>query len=313
MKIVVFGADQRVGAVVGDRVVDLNAAAPQVPAQLERFIAAGPVALERAREGLERACRDEDPAFVQPLDAVTLRAPWVRRARIACAGGNFADHMAAAMANLTGKPMAAEEALRRARSAPPWGFFKVLDEVLSPDDELPFPARATLLDYEAEVAVVLARPLRDASPQEAADAIWGVTLMNDWSIRDELGAPPTPLSFNVAKNFDGAASVGPCIVVGELDPHAIDVELRVNGELRQSFNTCDMMFSFGECLAYLTRDFTFAPGDLLAGGTGTGTALDASRREPGGPWPTDLFLEPGDVVEIASPQIGLLRNRVVAP
>lgn len=321
LRIVVFGDEARVGVMQGDRIVDVNAAHARhcrrpgaddaVPAGLAAFIAAGRPALEHAREAVARATKAGDPAVAHEAGTVRLRAPWVRRARIACAGGNFADHMADAMTNLTGRPMTAADAWTAARAAPPWGFFKVLDDVLGPGDELRHPPRATQLDYEAEAAVVLGSSVRDLRADTATDAVWGVTLMNDWSIRDDLGTP-TPLSFNLAKNFDGAASLGPCIVTGGLDPHDIDVELRVNGELRQAFNTRDMIFSFGECLAHLTRDFTFAPGDVLAGGTGTGTALDASERRDDGSLAPDLFLRPGDLVELSSPQIGVLRNRVVA-
>lgn len=317
-RIVVFGPERRVGVLTHGVVVDVDAAhalqnrsGNPPPSRLQPFIAAGEAALEEARVVATSAVIAGDPAAVHALEDVQLHAPWARPSRIACTGGNFADHMAAAMANLTGRPMSAREAHDQARAAPPWGFFKVLDRVLGPDDPLTYPSRATQLDYEAEVAIVLASALRDASPDAAEHSIWGVTLLNDWSIRDDLGRM-TPLSFNLAKNFDGAASMGPCIVVGDVALDDIEVELRVNGALRQSFNTRDMVFSFGECLAHLTRDFTFSPGDVLAGGTGVGTALDASERRADGELAPDLFLRPGDEVELFSPQIGVLRNRVVA-
>lgn len=326
MKIVVFGPDRRVGALDGDRVVDLNRAyarqqlaaqravspaeaAERVPSDLRGLVAAGREALELAAAAVEHARERGDEDVVHEVGAVELHAPWAPRARIACAGGNYADHMAGAMTVLTGEPVTAEDALRAARADGPWGFFKVLDRVLAPEEELAYPRRATLLDYEAEVAVVIAKPARDVAAADAADFIWGVTLVNDWSIRNDMGKPRV-LNFNLNKNFDGSASIGPCIVVGELDPEDVPVELRVNGELRQSFNTSDMIFSFGEYLEHLTRDFTLAPGDVLAGGTGTGTAFDSSPPGPGGEIPTDLYLERGDLVEISSPPIGVLRNRV---
>ena len=88
-------------------------------------------------------------------------------------------------------------------------------------------------------------------------------------------------------------TLGPCILVDEFDPQDIDVELRINGQVRQHYNTREMTFSFAEFLEFLSRDFTFLPGDLLAGGTGEGTAMDASRPATDGSAPKDLFLKVG--------------------
>jgi 2-keto-4-pentenoate hydratase/2-oxohepta-3-ene-1,7-dioic acid hydratase in catechol pathway len=137
-----------------------------------------------------------------------------------------------------------------------------------------------------------------------------VTLANDWSNRD-AGPPPRVVSFNLAKNFDFAVSLGPCIVIDELDPQAVDVETRVNGDLRQRYNSRDMVYSFAEILAYLSTDFTFVPGDMILGGTGAGTAQDSTKLAADGSRPHDLFLNPGDSVEISSPAIGKIVNRVV--
>jgi 2-keto-4-pentenoate hydratase/2-oxohepta-3-ene-1,7-dioic acid hydratase in catechol pathway len=80
--------------------------------------------------------------------------------------------------------------------------------------------------------------------------------------------------------------------------------------VRQHYNTREMIFSFGEVLAWLSRDFTLVAGDVIAGGTSAGTAADQSPPGPDGTRPRDLFLKPGDVVEVSSPSIGTLRNRV---
>ena len=151
----------------------------------------------------------------------------------------------------------------------------------------------------------------DASASQLADCVWGVTLLHDWSIRDGMTPSSRPMSYNLAKNFDRSTSMGPCIVVGELDPRNVDIQLRVNGTLRQDYNTRDMIFSFGEVLEYLSRDFTFVPGDVIAGGTSVGTAADQTKRAADGSRPKALFLKVGDVVEISSPSIGVLRNRII--
>jgi 2-keto-4-pentenoate hydratase/2-oxohepta-3-ene-1,7-dioic acid hydratase in catechol pathway len=107
--------------------------------------------------------------------------------------------------------------------------------------------------------------------------------------------------------------MGPCIVVGEgIDPANVQIETYVNGELRQNYNTRDMVVSFGEYLAYLSRDLTFFPGDVLSGGTAAGTAADTSDISKDGVFAPERFLKPGDVVEVRSPSIGVLSSRIVA-
>src|SRR5436309_639041 len=107
MKIVVFGPERRVGAVLGDRVVDLNHADPALPASLERFIGAGEAALDRARRALVSAEANGAPSH--PVASIGLGAPVVHRPRIACAGGNYAVHLAGAMAANSGADVSPED------------------------------------------------------------------------------------------------------------------------------------------------------------------------------------------------------------
>jgi 2-keto-4-pentenoate hydratase/2-oxohepta-3-ene-1,7-dioic acid hydratase in catechol pathway len=161
------------------------------------------------------------------------------------------------------------------------------------------------------VAIVIGKRGKNIPADRIDEYVWGVTLFHDWSIRD--GGPLNkPISYNLAKNFDGSASMGPCIVVGEVDHRNVNVETRINGEVRQSYNTNEMIWPFGEVLEFLSRDFTFVPGDVIAGGTSAGTAADMSRRQTEGAKSPNLFLKIGDVAELSSPQIGRLSNRIVA-
>jgi acylpyruvate hydrolase len=328
MKIVVYGTSRRVGALVGDQVIDLNRAFgrylrerrsetqlqadERVPSDLEQFITRGRAALDDAREALAYV-QDSGatPDDTQPRASVQLHAPTVYRPRIACAGANYVMHLVGTQAALRGEQITAEDAYRQARAAGAWGFWKVISDVRGDQDTVTYPARAKLFDYEGEVAVVLGRRGSDIAAARAGDYIWGVTLLNDWSIRNDMGAG-RPLSFNLAKNFDNSASVGPCIVVDEIDPQSVLVETRVNGDLRQHYNSSEMTFKFDELIEFLSRDFTFLPGDLLAAGTGAGTAMDSSPRGPDGYASTDRFLKPDDAVEVSSAGIGALRNRIVA-
>ena len=312
MKIVVFGPEKRVGALVGERVIDLNRADGQLPARLLNFIEAGTPALDAARRVIEQFANvNSDNKVVYALSEVKLHAPWPER-RIACVGGNYAAHLLGMWANRLGKTdITVEEVTREAKKAGQWGFWKVPAEVAGPNDTIPFPKRVTYFDYEGEIAIVIGKRGKNIPADKIHDYVWGVTLFHDWSIRDG-GGTDRMVSYNLQKNFDGAVSMGPCIVAGELDPQDIDAETRVNGVVRQNYSTREMIWSFAEVLEYLSQDFTFVPGDVIAGGTSAGTAADKSRRGADGKRPLDLFLKVGDSVEVSSSKIGALSNKIVA-
>jgi 2-keto-4-pentenoate hydratase/2-oxohepta-3-ene-1,7-dioic acid hydratase in catechol pathway len=337
MKIVVYGIERRVGAVVGDQVVDLNRACAKylherqgvprawamanalAPADLSAFIDSGPRALENSQKAIDYTLKEAGSQLglaggrvLHALGEVKLHAPKPGLAsRIACAGGNYAQHSAGMQTAQGGETMTAQQMFEKARSAGMWGFWKVGRDAVGPDEDVIYPSRTKRMDYEGEVAVILGKPGKDVTQAQARDMVWGVTLLNDWSIRDGRGQPRS-MSFNLGKNFDTSTSIGPCIIVGELDPQTLDVQTTVNGEVRQKYNSKDMTFSFAEYIEYLSQDFTFLPGDLVSGGTGAGTAMDSSPRNPEGGSAPDRFLKPGDAVEVSSPQVGALRNNIVA-
>jgi 2-keto-4-pentenoate hydratase/2-oxohepta-3-ene-1,7-dioic acid hydratase in catechol pathway len=330
MKIVVFGSDRRVGALEGERVVDLNRAfasylreqrgdasaqdhaARRVPSRLEEFIAGGRAAIEDALAAIEYAEKNASE-LIHNVTELTIHAPWPER-RIASVGGNYAAHLAGMWAGRPGVTGDLAQITQLAKEEGQWGFWKNPDQVAGPDDDIPYPKRTRRFDYEGEVAIVIGKRGKDIPAHRIDEYVWGVTLFHDWSIRDSASSGPQgrPISYNLAKNFDGSASMGPCIIVGELDHRNIDVETRINGETRQHYNTREMIWPFGEVLEYLSRDFTFVPGDVIAGGTSAGTAADMSRRQTEAAGSPDLFLKIGDVVEVSSPQIGKLGNRIVA-
>lgn len=325
MRIVVFGPEKRVGALVGGKVVDLNKAyaatakaksAEQVhatvPVRLDDFIAGGKATLAGAQEAIDFAAAKADPAFTVDANQVRLHAPWPGK-RMAMAASNYAAHIAGIQQNTYGRSggiAAVETAAVEMRKSGQFGFFKIVDDVRASGDDVSYPKRTKYLDYEGEASIILGKRGSDIKASQIEEYVWGVTLFNDWTIRDR--AEQRALQYNVMKCFDGAATIGPCIVVGEVDFRNVDVETRVNGELRQQFNSRDMVFSFGEILEHLSRDFTFVPGDIISGGTGAGTAADTTKPLPDGTRPLDKFLKVGDVVEVSSPQVGTIRNRLVA-
>jgi 2-keto-4-pentenoate hydratase/2-oxohepta-3-ene-1,7-dioic acid hydratase in catechol pathway len=339
MKIVVFGPDKRVGLLRNESVVDCSLAVAKhlherqnernaadlaavlAPADLARFIEAGPRALENVQKAVDylfsgaanqKGLRGE--TVVHAAGEVTLHAPKPNGARIAMAGGNFADHAEAmykrAAARGEKRPPFEGSARDSMRKIGMWGFWKIDREALRPEGEVMYPEHSNRFDYEGEGAIVLGKQGKDIKAGDLKSYIWGVTLVNDWSIR--MRPEAGPMNFATQKNFDGCVSVGPCIVVGELDAPNLPVETLVNGQRRQNFNTSEMVFSFGEYLEFLSRDLTLYPGDIISGGTAVGTAADSSPLLQDGTPSPEWFLKPGDVVEVKSPGIGTLRNRVVA-
>ncbi len=317
MKIVVYGADKRTGVLKDDQIIDIAGAIGKqggsnasALADMATLIEGGKAALDDVQKAVDNLGEAGDD-IICAADGTTLHAPRVTSGRVACAGGNFAEH-AISMAKrrvergednpIKGDPT--DYVKRRGF----WGFWKVDRESAGHNANLPYPARASYLDYEGEVAVVLGKSGKNLKESDMEDFVWGVTLLGDWSIR--MSPEGGPMKFAMQKNFDNSCSIGPCIVVGEVGITDVDLETSVNGEVRQKFRSGDMAFSYGEYLEYLSRDFTLYPGDMISGGTGAGTAADSSSTgDDGNPLP-DKFLKPGDVVDIVSPQVGTLRTTI---
>lgn len=314
MKFVVFGSPyRRLGLLQDERILDLALAASGddsgVFASLSSLIESGSRGLELAAALGEKFRSYDQPGLLTDVADAQLHAPFPGK-RFAFAGGNNATHVANGFTN-RGKPTTPDEVTAQVRSGRAGGFW-VVSEPVGPGAEVPIPRAANgLFDYEGEVAVILGRTGKRLSAPEWEDRIWGAVLVIDWSIRDatSLGSR---LPFYGHKIFDRSKSLGPWVSVGELDPSDCEVETRVNGEVRQRFSTKDMIHSFGELLAEMSEDLTLVAGDVLSGGTGPGTAVDATPLDPDGGSSPALYLKPGDYVEVSSPGLGSLQARVVA-
>ena len=336
MKLVVFN-EGRLGCLQEDgSVIDLNhayaafkkskgasrpyvKAASKVPSCLLGFIEEGDAGLEAAKKAVEyvKAGNTEGPRgekLIYRADEVKLHAPLPSKAsRIAMAGANFYDHSANA-ARMRGRDVTVEDikAQLEAGEYQPWGFWKMARNVVGPDREVPYPDRTQRLDYEVEVAAILGKAGKDIPEGEAMDYIYGYTILNDLSIRDGR-RQPGPNGLFSAKNFDGCAPMGPCIVTADElgDPHVLKMRQWVNGELRQDSSMESIIRPFSWWISYLTMDMTFYPGDVICGGTCSGTAMDTTPRVDGKTAP-DRFLKPGDKLEAWIEKIGTLRTNIVA-
>ncbi len=179
--------------------------------------------------------------------------------------------------------------------AEPLLFLKPPSSLLAPEGaiELPPTSISSRVDHEAEVGVVVGARVRRASLDEARAAIFGCTLVGDITARD---LQKKDGQWTRAKGMDTFCPVGPVVVTG-LDPQALSIVCRVNGEERQRGSTADMIFPVASVIAYASQVMTLLPGDLLVTGTPSGV----------GP------LHGGDVLEIEVPEIGTLRVTVTAP
>ena len=178
--------------------------------------------------------------------------------------------------------------------------------VVADGELLRWPAYAQALDYELEIAVVLAQPLGDVGPEQALAAVGGFVVLNDVSARDLQYREMTEGRLGVPRTKDFATALGPTVVTAdEVLPelHRLTGLVRVNGEIWSRGTSADMRHDLGEVLAFISRGQGLHPGDLI----GLGTLPGCSGVE------LDRWLSPGDVVECEITQLGTVRNPVGQP
>jgi 2-keto-4-pentenoate hydratase/2-oxohepta-3-ene-1,7-dioic acid hydratase in catechol pathway len=244
----------------------------------------------RVRDGIVEAAHvvdRNDSARRRPIGDVELLAPAQPRKYLAI-GLNYADHIA-------------ESGLQAPEV--PFFFNKQVTCVVGPGADVHMPKVSSLLDYEAELAIVIGRRCRHVTVEEAPNVIAGYTIANDVSVRDWQLRTPT---MTIGKSFDTHGPLGPWIVTADElgDVHGLGIRTFVNGEQRQDGNTGEMVFNCFEQVAHLSEAFTLEPGDVVA--TGTPAGVGAARQ----PFPEGL-LKVGDVVRIEIDGIGELENTIV--
>ncbi len=212
---------------------------------------------------------------VVTLSDVTLLAPCEPK-NIVCVGKNYVKHIQ----EMGGDDLPKEPGL----------FLKGLNALSNPGDSIPYPDWTNELHYEGELAVVIARSMCQVSEEEALEHVLGYTCACDVTARDKQRRD---LQWARAKSADGFCPVGPWLET-DLDPNNLQVQTRVNGELKQDGNTAQMIFPVAKILSYISSFMTLEPGDLVLTGTPEGV----------GP------LAVGDELEVSVEGIGTLSNIV---
>lgn len=293
---------------------NFNQALPEnLPDNMLSLIASGEGVLQAIQQMLiaMESRLDEPPAtppgsqVYYPLKAVRLHAPLPRPPSLRDFYA-FEQHVRTAFAN-------------RGREVPlewyraPVFYYSNPGAIIGPGDELPYPSYSRELDFELEIACIISRPGRNIPASQAEQHIFGYTLLNDWSARDEQRWE-MKVGLGPAKGKDFATSLGPWIVTpDELSarhagrPGVYDLAMcaRVNGEQRSSGNWKALHYSFGEMIERASAEVWLQPGDVLGSGTvGSGCLLEITRGR--GPW-----LQPGDLVELEAEGLGVLANKIV--
>ncbi len=176
------------------------------------------------------------------------------------------------------------------------------DTVIGPDEEIPWPAYTQKLDHELELAAVIGRPGKNITEANAIDHVFGYTIWNDMTARDlQVRELPVGMGPAKAKDWDGSNVLGPCIVTAdEVDPHDVDLEVRINGERWGGTNTKGMHHTFESMIAYASQALTLHPGEVFGSGTATGgSGMELNR-----------WLNAGDTIEMEASGIGVLRNTI---
>jgi len=263
------------------------------------FIAAGTAALERAAELMVEAERASNPDVLVPIRKATWLAPVESPRNFLCAGRNFNSHHKESAEGWS------KEGIKIDRSSFPTGFVKLPGTIVGDGESVPFPEAVTELDYEIEVAAVLGASAHAISVDEALGHVFGYTVFIDLSARDWQRQEMRSQMLLLGKNFPSFGPLGPWILTADEvpDPGALHLELRVNGELRQSAPASDMIFSFPQLISFWSQVGLVA-GDLIASGTPEGVAMHHAGDDS---W----YLKPRDAVVGTVAQIGDLSITIV--
>lgn len=289
------GQSVRPGLALSEKIgLDLLAANPSLPDNWHAlFSLVDNIRTENDRhllrvQEMETLCNlgQELPLPFLILDQISLMAPIILPSKIIAVGLNYRDH--------------AEEQ-NRALPTNPLLFSKAPSCLQRPDGPIELPADLLQVDAEAELAIVISKPGRAIRKEDARDYIAGYVCFNDISDRE---AQYSDKQFFRGKSIDTGGPCGPWIVTQDELPDlatGLKVTCRWNGKVMQESNTDQLIFPVDELISYISRNMTLLPGDIITTGTPGGVGV---FRDP------QVFLKPGDTVEVEIEGLGVLKNPV---
>jgi 2-keto-4-pentenoate hydratase/2-oxohepta-3-ene-1,7-dioic acid hydratase in catechol pathway len=266
------------------RVLDFRLAHGSLPAGMRAFLELGDSGFSLGRTLVENPPR----GAILSKREIQILSPLCpeERPKVFCIGLNYADHAAESGSKVPEDPLV---------------FAKFFTALIGPGDSITYPPGCSALDYEAELVVVIGKPARRISQEEAYQYIAGYTCGNDVSERRLQRKDSQWLR---GKSSDSFAPTGPVIVTRDEipDPHALALGSRINGEVRQNSNTNQIVVGIPKLVEFISTYITLDPGDLIF--TGTPPGVGFAMRPP-------QWLKPGDRVEVWVEKIGSITNMVV--
>jgi 2-keto-4-pentenoate hydratase/2-oxohepta-3-ene-1,7-dioic acid hydratase in catechol pathway len=288
MKIVGFEADGglRLGIVEGDQVVDLQAADPNLPADLRIILQTKNGELGMLGDLAKRA-----PASARrPLKGLKYALPVANPGKVVCLGLNYLEHV--------------KEGPNRDNIPKfPTIFMRAKSSLVAHGRPMIAPRVSETFDYEAELVIIVGKRVKHLTMQNAYSCIAGFSCFNDGSIREYQRRTT---QWDMGKNFDATGGFGPWMVTADELPagaKGLKIESRLNGKVMQSDNTDNMMFPIAETLVDVTQGMTLEPGDLVV--TGTPSGVGHARKPP-------VWMKAGDTIEIEVEKVGILSNPIEA-
>jgi 2-keto-4-pentenoate hydratase/2-oxohepta-3-ene-1,7-dioic acid hydratase in catechol pathway len=297
MKLVTYSRNKSVSCgILTDRgVIDIPSvwSGPNPPRSLREILAAGSSCLAKLVGIADLA------DGLTPLDSVRLLAPISRPGKVIALAGNYSEHIKEA-----GLELGLSDSPRQ--TTVPRPFLMPPTVVIGPDEQIPWPAYSSQIDYELELAVVIGKKAKCIGSENALDYIGGYTIANDVSARSVTFAKNREsrswdefYDWLNGKWADGFLPMGPFLLTADEvdDVQNLDMSLAVNGRLRQKANTSQMIYPVADIVSFLSYIMILEPGDIIATGTPAGVAMA-----------TGDFLQPGDRIECTIEKLGTLKS-----
>lgn len=284
MRLVTFQGQSgpAIGVRLGDKVIDLSKAAPDLPIDMIGLLEGGESSLAKAKAAANNAA---DDAKVD-MSSVKLMVPIARPGKIVCIGRNYAAHAAEGGAETPTYPEV---------------FYRGSTTLIAQGEPIIRPKCSDKLDFEAELVVVIGKLAKHVAEADAGAYIAGYSLFNEGTLRDYQRKSS---QWTVGKNFDNTGPFGPEIVTSDEVPEGakgLRIQSRLNGQIMQDANTDDLVFTIHNLIYRLTECMTLEPGDIIVSGTPAGVGY--ARTPP-------VFMKPGDIIEIEVDGIGVLTNTI---